>query len=84
VITQHLQAVPVPPSERTKLLIPAPLEHLVLSCLAKNPEERPQSARQLAQSLDAIEGMTWDEREATRWWSEHHPRHAVAHDAITL
>ena len=39
VITQHLQAVPVPPSERTELPIPTTLEHLVLACLAKKPEE---------------------------------------------
>ncbi len=43
VITQHLQAVPVPPSERTELPIPATLEHLVLACLAKKPEDRPQT-----------------------------------------
>ena len=84
VITQHLQAVPVPPSERTELPIPAPLEHLVLACLAKKPEERPQSARQLAQSLDAIDGMTWGEEEAARWWNQHHPPQALASDAITL
>jgi hypothetical protein len=84
VITQHLQAVPVPPSKRTELPIPATLEHLVLACLAKKPEERPQSARQLAQSLDAIDGMTWSEEEAGRWWSEHHPLQALAPDAITL
>ena len=64
VITQHLQAVPVPPSERTELPIPATLEHLVLACLAKKPEDRPQNARQLAQSLDAIEGLSWGEEEA--------------------
>ncbi len=64
VITQHLQAAPVPPSERTELPIPAALERLVLACLAKKPEERPQSARQLAQSLGTIDGMTWGEEEA--------------------
>jgi serine/threonine-protein kinase len=84
VITQHLQAVPVPPSERTELPIPATLEHLVLTCLAKKPEERPQNARQLAQSLDTIEGMTWSEDEARRWWSLHHPPQASTSDAITL
>src|SRR4029434_7279937 len=42
VITQHLQAVPVPPSERTELPIPAILEQLVLACLAKKREDRPQ------------------------------------------
>jgi serine/threonine-protein kinase len=84
VITQHLQAVPVPPSERTELPIPARLEHLVLACLAKKPEERPQNARQLAQSLDSIEGMTWDEEDANRWWSRHHPSQASTSGAITL
>jgi eukaryotic-like serine/threonine-protein kinase len=84
VITQHLQAVPVPPSERTELPIPAALEELVLACVAKKPEDRPQSARQLAQSLLAIDGMTWGEEEAGRWWSEHHPSQASASDATTL
>jgi len=78
VITQHLQAVPVPPSERTALPIPATLEHLVLACLAKKPEDRPKTARQLAQSLDAINGITWGEEEAVRWWSQHHPPQAMA------
>jgi eukaryotic-like serine/threonine-protein kinase len=84
VISQHLQAVPVPPSERTELPIPATLEHLVLACLAKKPEERLQNARQLAQSLDTIDDMTWGDEEAHRWWSQHHPPQALAPDAITL
>jgi len=84
VLTQHLQAVPVRPSDRTELPIPAPLEDLVLACLAKKPQDRPQNARQLAQSLDAIDGMTWGEEEASRWWSRHHPPPASASDAITL
>ena len=85
VITQHLQAVPVPPSARTELPIPATLEHLVLACLAKKADDRPQTARQLAQSLDAIDGMTWDEEEAARWWSQHHPLQALAaSDAMTV
>ena len=84
VITQHLQAVPVPPSERTELPIPATLDRLVLACLAKKPEDRPQNARQLAQSLDTIDGMTWGEEEAGRWWNQHHPPQASTSDAITL
>ena len=84
VITQHVQGVPVPPSERTELPIPAQLERLVLACLAKKPEDRPQNARQLAHSLDSIDGMTWSEEEAGQWWRQHHPPHALASDAITL
>jgi serine/threonine-protein kinase len=84
VIAQHLQAAPVPPSDRAQCPIPAALEQLVLACLAKKPEDRPQTARQLAQSLDAIDGTTWGEEEADRWWSQHHPARAVASDAMTL
>jgi hypothetical protein len=82
-ITQHMQAVPVPPSQRTELRVPAALEQLVLTCLAKDPEDRPQTARQLAQSLDALERMTWGEEEAGRWWSEHHPAQPLASLALT-
>jgi serine/threonine-protein kinase len=81
VITQHLQAVPVPPSKRTELPIPAALEHLVLACLAKKREDRPQTARQLAHALDTIAGMRWSEDEAARWWKQHHPPRASASDA---
>jgi serine/threonine-protein kinase len=84
VITQHLQAVPVPPSERTELPIPVVLERLVLTCLAKKPEDRPQTARELAQSLDMIDGMTWSEEEAVRWWRQHHPPGAAASDATRV
>jgi serine/threonine-protein kinase len=84
VITQHLQAVPVPPSQRTELPIPPALDRLVLACLAKTPDERPANARQLAQSLETIDGTAWTEEEAHRWWSQHHPPPVSASDAITL
>ena len=84
VITQHLQAVPVPPSERTELPIPAGLEQVVLTCLAKKPQDRPQSARQLARSLDAIDGIAWGDEDAARWWSLHYPRQVSTADAVTL
>jgi serine/threonine-protein kinase len=32
--------------------VPRPIEHLVMECLAKDPEERPQSARDLAERFD--------------------------------
>ena len=84
VITQHLQAVPMPPSARTELPIPPALEQVVLTCLAKKPEARPQNARQLALSLDPIEGATWTEEDAARWWRLHHPPQVSTPDAITL
>jgi len=72
VIAQHVQAVPVPPSARTELPIPAALEEVVLACVAKKRDDRPQNARALAQSLEAIDALTWSEDEARRWWSQHH------------
>ena len=44
---QHLQAEPVPPSQRTELPIPPELDAFVLACLQKDPDKRPQSARKL-------------------------------------
>jgi serine/threonine-protein kinase len=66
--------VPEPPSRRTELPIPAELDALVLSCLAKEPEHRPQSARELMQRLDAVPlGEAWTEERAREWWKTHLP-----------
>jgi serine/threonine protein kinase len=73
-ILQHAQAQPVPPSRRTTQAVPPALEALVLCCLAKDPAERPQSARELAARLDAIDGAgKWTQREAQGWWQQHLP-----------
>ena len=42
---------PEPPSQRTELAIPASLERVVMACLEKKPEDRPQSAAVLAELL---------------------------------
>ncbi len=36
---QHVQATPLPPSQRTELPIPPALDDLVMSCLEKDPEQ---------------------------------------------
>ena len=53
-IAKHLQTIPVPPSELA-LHVPASLVLLVLSCLAKNPQDRPQSAGEQARALALID-----------------------------
>src|SRR5262245_21963594 len=70
----HANTPPVPPSGRTELPIPAALDALVLSCLAKERDHRPQSARALLQHLDAVPlTEPWTEDQAREWWRTHLP-----------
>ena len=73
-LMQHVQAVPVPPSERTELPIPPELDAIVLACLEKDPNKRPQNAEELlriAQACQTCEG--WNQAEAKSWWERHLP-----------
>jgi tRNA A-37 threonylcarbamoyl transferase component Bud32 len=72
-VARHLRAEPVPPSQRTERPVPPALERLVLTCLAKLPEDRPASAAALARSLAAIEIEPWDQEQAREWWTRTQP-----------
>jgi len=69
---QHVQAAPIPPSRRTELPIPAALDELILACLEKDPNRRPQDAAEVFARLRQIRTRdTWDNGTARTWW-EHH------------
>jgi serine/threonine-protein kinase len=68
-IAKHLQAEPVPPSERTSQAIPPSLERLIMKCLAKDPNSRPQSAREMADALSWVAADAWGEKQASEWWT---------------
>ena len=71
---QHTQATPQPPSARTELPIPKELDAIVLACLAKNPSDRPQTARELARRLEAVPvTCEWTADVARTWWERHQP-----------
>jgi serine/threonine-protein kinase len=71
----HAQTPPEPPSSRTDVPIPQELDALVLSCLAKDPEARPGSPRDLLERLEAIPLEShWTEPRAREWWQAHLPR----------
>ncbi|HWB40402.1 MAG TPA: serine/threonine-protein kinase, partial [Gemmatimonadales bacterium] len=73
-LLQHAQAPPTPPSARTDLPIPRALEDLVLQCLAKDPADRPQTARELSLRLSGLEGAgAWTQDRAREWWAAHQP-----------
>jgi serine/threonine protein kinase len=71
---QHANATPIPPSQRSELEIPRELDSVILACLAKLPEDRPQTAGELSHRLAAaVNGDGWTEEHAHRWWDRHHP-----------
>jgi serine/threonine-protein kinase len=71
-LVQHAQAVPAPPSARTERPVPRALDDLILSCLAKDPARRPQSARELSARLAEVEGAdSWTQDRARAWWAAH-------------
>jgi serine/threonine-protein kinase len=68
-IARHLQTPPRPPSERIDRPIPKRLDEVVLSCLAKDPRQRPQTAAELARELAAIDAPSAGQLEARQWWT---------------
>ena len=75
VMIAHAQHEPAPASERSELPIPPALDALLLSCLAKDPDARPQTARELLARLNEIDaGADWSATRAERWWEHHAPK----------
>jgi eukaryotic-like serine/threonine-protein kinase len=73
-LMHHAHTAPIPPSARTELSIPPALDRLVLSCLAKNPADRPQTARESSRRLATVDGAdAWTEDRAREWWGQHQP-----------
>ncbi len=89
-LLRHAHDLPVPPSQRSELAIPTSLDQVVLACLAKHPDERPQSAGEVGRLLlDAMpEGERWTEERAEHWWQRHRPESArptpTCCDGLTL
>jgi serine/threonine-protein kinase len=70
----HVKEQPEAPSSRAELDIPEALDAIVLSCLEKDPDERPQSADDLSRRLGALEfDSPWTESDARRWWDRTYP-----------
>jgi serine/threonine-protein kinase len=81
-ISHHARTPATPPSARTELPIPPALDRLILSCLAKDRADRPQTARELAARLAELSvGPAWTEARAREWWDRHRPNAAGTESA---
>jgi serine/threonine-protein kinase len=68
---QHVHTPPTPPSERLGRSLPAALELVIMSCLAKSRADRPRDAAALYDALrSCAEKDPWDARAAHLWWEE--------------
>lgn len=70
ICSRHLYQQPEPLSARG-VTVPAELEAIVLACLDKEPDRRPQSAAELRRRLEACTVEAWDGESARAWWLVH-------------
>ena len=68
VMLKHVTGTPVPPSVRVGRPLPDGLDAVVLACLAKEPQDRPQGALVLSRMLSDIRGARWSPDQAAEWW----------------
>lgn len=69
VCAHHLYAEPDTPEQRTGRSFSADLSALIMSCLAKAPDERPTDASVLLERLRACTlAGSWTQTEARGWW----------------
>jgi serine/threonine-protein kinase len=80
-MAHHLNKEPLPPSSCSEVPIPKALDAVILSCLAKDPTQRPQTADQLDAALARCESETpWTPERARNWWAMHEPTAVAAHE----
>jgi serine/threonine protein kinase len=73
-ILHHVKTPPAPPSSRVSWPIPQALDELILSCLAKDPKDRPPSAEWLGDRLaECPTAQRWTDRRAREWWERYVP-----------
>jgi serine/threonine-protein kinase len=69
----HVHKAPIPPSPLSEMQVPAKLEQVIRQCLAKKPEDRPQTAQELWCLLSACDVPEWTQENASEWWQTYLP-----------
>ncbi len=77
VLWKQVREVPEPPSARLGSEISGDLEVLILRCLSKRREDRPEHVRLLVAALQHCRSAgTWTVADAESWWWANGPREA--------
>jgi serine/threonine-protein kinase len=72
ILGHHLHTEPIPPSERLGREVLPELEAVIMQGLAKDPADRPDSARAIRERLAAcFEIRRWRQADARAWWEEY-------------
>jgi serine/threonine protein kinase len=73
-LIDHVHSTPPPPSERSEIPIPREVDAIVLACLQKDPDKRPQDAAELLRMIeDSGVARGWSSAQAEAWWQLHLP-----------
>jgi serine/threonine-protein kinase len=73
-LMHHVQTPPIAPSKRTEQVVPRDLEEIVMACLAKDPDQRPQRADELWRMTMSCTCGGWTQDAARAWWETHLPQ----------
>lgn len=73
ILGHHLHSEPVPPAQRRGDAVPEDLSRVIMDCLSKDPDARPQTADELRRRLEACDVGRWKQRTAQLWWEAHGP-----------
>lgn len=72
VCSRHMQSPPEPPADRLGRPVSGRLSKILLTCLSKQPKDRPGSASALQEQLLACDDIErWGPVNARAWWNEH-------------
>lgn len=74
---------PVTPPSQINSMVPPDLEQVVLTCLAKDPVDRYQSAADLQAALDQVAcAGIWTDADAAEWWKPFSTKFTTTDDTV--
>jgi eukaryotic-like serine/threonine-protein kinase len=79
VLIAHAHEAPPPPSQHNGE-VPDDVELVIMACLQKSPDDRYQSAAELAAAIEECDDYGhWTRDDAKQWWLEHETQHLHEH-----